>query len=241
MEEYGFFKAGGVLISTHAFACYANMLGVSWFDADRTPGVDSGYAAKNVSLALSSDFKLDLQDTISSLETGFLPMAKLGDMAGGSHISPQQPDFHLKWITPVGRDPSDLVNLPILKTAMVPHKFIEYSLQDIHQAALLSEEGALLVNVPHPARYALHKLLVAGERGPSFRTKSSNDLRQSAALLQFYAAHQPGELMHAWENLQSRGNEWQSQFAIGVDMLKREVPGITESLIWSDKIRGQAD
>jgi hypothetical protein len=30
LTEYGFFRAGGVLIGTHAFLAYGNMLGVRW-------------------------------------------------------------------------------------------------------------------------------------------------------------------------------------------------------------------
>jgi hypothetical protein len=70
----------------------------------------------------------------------------------------------LDFITTVGRDHSDLINFPNLNVAMVPLQFMEFSLKDIRQAALISEEGAILVNVPNPARYALHKLIVAEER-----------------------------------------------------------------------------
>lgn len=240
LEEYGLFKAGGVLIGTHAFACHANMLGVSWADSNKTHDVDFDYAGKSVALALPSDVKLDVHDAITSLEMGFLPAVKLDGLAGGSYVIPHRPDFRIDFITTVGRNQTDLVNFPNLDVAMVPLKFIEYSLQDIQQAALLSEEGAILVNVPHPARYALHKLIVAGEREHSFKTKSNKDLRQSAALLQFYAEHQPDELMLAWEDLQGRGKGWRSRFDAGVDMLVREMPDITGTLIWPGKEKAQA-
>jgi hypothetical protein len=149
-------------------------------------------------------------------------------------VIPHQPDFRLDFITTVGRDQKDLVNFPNLNVAMVPLKFMEYSLQNIRQAALLSEEGAILVNTPDPARYALHKLIVAGERERAFRTKSSKDLRQSAALLEFYAAHHPEDLIEAWEDLNSRGKGWRTRFEAGVTMLLQEIPEIAGSMIWQD-------
>lgn len=232
LEEYGFFKAGGVLIGTHAFVCHGNMLGVSWHDSDKTQDVDFAYAGKSVALALPSNLKLDVHDAITSLEMGFLPSSRLDGLVGGSYVIPHQPDFRLDFITTVGRDSADLVNFPNLNVAMVPLKFMEYSLQDIQQAALLSEEGALLVNVPSPARYALHKLIVAGERGKSFKTKSNKDLRQSAALIEYCAAHMPEDLMDAWTDLNARGKGWRSRFAAGQAMLLREAPEIAPSLIW---------
>jgi hypothetical protein len=234
LEEYGFFKAGGVLIGTHAFACYGNMLGIGWHDANKTHDVDFTYAGRSVSLALPTNVKLDVHDAISSLEMGFLPTSRLDGLVGGSYVIPHQPDFRLDFITTVGRDRSDLINFPNLNVAMVPLQFMEFLLKDIRQAALISEEGAILVNVPNPARYAMHKLIVAGERDGSFRTKAIKDLRQSAALITYYAKHQPEDLMEAWTDLYSRGKDWRSRFDKGVDMLLRELPEVEPALIWRE-------
>jgi len=230
LEEYGFFKAGGVLIGTHAFACHGNMLGVSWRDAHKTHDVDFAYAGRSVGLALPSDVKVDVHDAITSLEMGFLPSSRLDGMQGGSYVIPTQPDFRLDFITTVGRDGSDLINFPNLNVAMVPLKFMEYSLQDIRQVAMLSDEGAILVNLPSPSRYALHKLLVAGERSGSFKTKSNKDLLQSAALLSYLSAHQPEELLEAWINLEERGKGWRSRFSKGVAMMTSAFPEIGETV-----------
>lgn len=40
LADYGFFRAGGMLIGTHAFLTFGNMLGVRWRDAQRTQDVD---------------------------------------------------------------------------------------------------------------------------------------------------------------------------------------------------------
>jgi hypothetical protein len=232
LEEYGFFKAGGVLIGTHAFVAYGNMLGVMWHDANKTHDVDFAYAGRSLSLALPTNLKLDVHDAISSLEMGFLPSSKLDGLLGGSYVIPHQPDFRLDFITTVGRDRSDLINFPNLNVAMMPLPFMEFSLQDIQQAALLSEEGAILVNLPNPARYALHKLIVAGEREGAFRTKANKDLAQSAALISYFAQHQPDELMDAWTDLDGRGKGWRTRFGKGVDMLLRAMPTIASSLIF---------
>lgn len=232
LEEYGFFKAGGVLIGTHAFAAYGNMLGVRWGDATQTQDLDFAYAGRSVALALPSNLKLDVHDAITSLEMGFLPASKLDGLVGGSYIVPHQPDFRLDFITTTGRDNADLVNFPNLNVAMVPLKFMEYSLQDIQQAAMLSEEGAFLASVPHPARYALHKLIVAGERTGTFQTKISKDLRQSASLLSYLSKNQPDVVMEAYEDLVERGRGWRTRFDSGLAMLLSNYPDVKEVLPW---------
>ena len=226
LEEYGFFQAGGVLIGTHAFACYGNMLGVAWDDSSKTQDVDFAYAGRSLALALPSDVKVDVHDAISSLEMGFLPSSKLNGMQGGSYVIPNQPDFRLDFITTMGRKNDELIHFPNLNVAMIPLKFMEYSLKDIRQCALLSDDGAILVNLPSPARYALHKLIVAAERGVSFRTKSNKDLKQSAALLRFLEEFQPEELVDAWLDLEERGKGWCSRFNKGLSMMSKAFPEI---------------
>ena len=221
-----------MLIGTHAFASHGNMLGVGWYDGNQTHDVDFAYADRSVSLALPTNLKFDVHDAISSLEMGFLPASKLDGLVGGSYVIPHQPDFRLDFLTTIGRDDSDLVNFPNLNVAMVPMKFMEFSLQDIRQAALMSEEGAILVNVPSPARYALHKLIVAGERSGAFKTKANKDVRQAAALVTFLAKYQPDDLMEAWTDLDSRGKGWRTRFEQGVTMLLCAMPEIGKLLLW---------
>ena len=36
LNEFGFFRAGGVLVGTHAFLSYANQLGLRWSGSDQT-------------------------------------------------------------------------------------------------------------------------------------------------------------------------------------------------------------
>lgn len=232
LEEYGFFNAGGVLIGTHAFMSYGNMLGVHWGEAAQTQDLDFAYAGGRVALAIGADVKIDVYDAITSLEMGFLPASKLGGTMGGSYVAPHQPDFRIDFITTTGRDDGEVVQFPELNISMIPLKFIEYSLVDIQQAAVLSEEGAVLVNLPSPARYALHKLIVAGERAGSYQTKVNKDLSQAASLLRYLAKHQSEIVMEAWEDLQSRGKGWRSRFEKGVDMLRRALPEIDPALIW---------
>ncbi len=46
LAEYGFFRAGGVLIGTHAFLAIGNLLGVRWVAGQRTQDVGFAHAGK---------------------------------------------------------------------------------------------------------------------------------------------------------------------------------------------------
>jgi hypothetical protein len=68
----------------------------------------------------------------------------------------------------------------------------------------------------------------------AFSTKATKDLRQSVALITYYAKHQPEDLTEAWTDLYSRGKGWRSRFDKGVDMLLRELPEVEPALIWRE-------
>lgn len=48
---------------------------------------------------------------------------------------------------------------------------------------LLVLSGPIVVNAPKPERYAVHKLLVYGERPPEMVTKAAKDLAQAVSLI----------------------------------------------------------
>jgi hypothetical protein len=116
------------------------------------------------------------------------------------------------------------IRVPNLNVALQPLRFMEFSLENVHQAALLSEEGAVVVNVPSPARFAVHKLIVHGERAGSFRTKANKDLLQAASLIEYLAAHRPEELRDAWQDALSRGPGWRKRVQQGRDALAKLKP-----------------
>jgi hypothetical protein len=227
LAEYGFFSAGGVLVGTHAFVAYGNMLGIRWsaIDAARTQDIDFAHAGKSIALALAADHPVKTHEAIQSLEMGFLPIAGLSGKTGGAYLIPNEKEFRLDFLTTIGRAGDAPYQHPDLHVTLQPLRFMEFSLENVQQTAILSGNGATIVNVPHPARYALHKLIVAGEREGSFQSKSNKDLMQSGLLLAALKEIRPWEVEEAWEDLVSRGKGWSSRALRGLAALRRLYPG----------------
>lgn len=223
LSEYGFFSAGGVLVGTHAFLSYANMLGVRWGDADRTQDIDFAHAGKHLELALPGNLQIDTAGAIDSLQMGLLPLVGGDGKAGASYLNPRDPDFQLDFLTPLDRTGEPFVH-PQLGVRLQPLKFMEYVLEDVQQAALPSGAGVIVANVPHPARYALHKLIVAGERPIGKAAKSNKDLRQAAALLEWFRGNAAWQVDEAWRDLVGRGPGWVSRVRNGRASLAKIAP-----------------
>lgn len=224
LSEYGFFQAGGVLIGTHAFLSYGNMLGVHWGEAARTQDVDFAHAGKNMAVALPSNIEIDTHGAIESLRMGFLPAMGATGKAGATYLIPRDPDFQLDFVTTLHRGGEVPYEHPKLGIALQPLKFMEYLIEDVAQAALFCEEGAVIVNIPDPARYALHKLLVYGERTGTFLQKANKDILQAAALLTYFRAHRAWEAEKAWEDLVSRGKGWTTRARESLKVVERVAP-----------------
>lgn len=81
------------------------------------------------------------------------------------------------------------MSVPRVNLTLQSLRFMELSLQDPMRATLRASSGPIVVNLPRPERYALHKLLVYGERPLAQRTKAREDVAHSAALMDYLLTH----------------------------------------------------
>lgn len=225
LAEYGFFRAGGVLIGTHAYLAYGNLLGVKWREASATQDIDFAHAGKRVSIALPTNLTLEVHDAIGSLNMGLLPISALSGKSGARYLNPSDPALKLDFLSPRHVDDAPYEHAQ-LGVALQPLKFMEYLLEGVQRSVIFSARDAVAVTVPDPVRYALHKLLVYGERSGSDIVKTSKDLSQSAALLRFFLDERPWEIAPLWEDLVSRGKKWVRRAHQGVHALNRAYPDL---------------
>ncbi len=235
LANYGFFKAGGVLVGTHAFVAMGNMLGVRWTQGDRTLDIDFAHAGRNVSLALPANLQLSVHDALTSLEMGLLPAGQFSGGASGQCRNPADPELRLDFLTPMTRNGAPVVPKE-LGLALEPLKVMELSLEGTTQAVLIGREGACVVNIPAPARYAAHKLLVFGERETSARVKALKDLAQVAALVQWHLeTGQASAFNAAWRDLLGRGKGWRARALEGHAALLTRYPDLEVKVLWRQR------
>ncbi len=227
LADYGFFHAGGVLVGTHAFIALGNVLGVKWLQGGATTDVDFAHAGRNLSVALPADLQVDVHGALASFERGFIPMVQLAGGAGASYKLTGDPEFQIDFLTSLHRGEGDPVLVPDLNIALQPLRFMEFSLERVIQAVLIDRNGAaVLVSVPAPERFAIHKLMVAGERAGAQRTKANKDLRQAAALIEHLWQVSPDDLLAAWQDAASRGPGWRRRAREGLAAASHLLPAL---------------
>lgn len=220
LHDHGFFRAGGVLLGTHCFLAYQNMFGVRWTLGTTTVDLDFAHSGRNLSLALPD--RVDTHGAIESLQMGFVP-----NTDRTTYKKADEPDFDLDFLTALRRTGEAPVRVEALNVTLQPLKFLEFSMDAAAPAVLLARRGPIVVNMPPAERYAVHKLLVYGERPATLRTKAAKDLAQAATLVSYFNDHDPDALAAAWDDLQQRGPGWRKRAAQGRAALQRAYPGVS--------------
>ena len=226
LSDAGFFRAGGILVGTHVYMAYQNYLGIRWNSAAQTLDLDFAHAGRNVSVAIPSGVTMDMGSEIEALKMGFVPVKSLT-----TYVKSDEQDLQIDFVTCMHRGGDTPVLITALNATMQPLKFMEFSMEAPIQITLLAQRGAITVNAPPPEKYALHKLLVYGERPQNMRIKASKDLAQAASLIDYLAENDSELLADTWARLIGRGPGWRSRAIEGLTALNGHYPGVDTSAL----------
>ena len=97
--------------------------------------------------------------------------------------------------------------IPRLGAFAQPLESMDYLLQETIDAACIGNK-AVLVRIPDPARFAVHKLLVASNRDHRHAVKATKDRNQAAYLMAYLEQERPGDITLAVEAARGRGPSW---------------------------------
>ncbi|MBL1277110.1 MAG: hypothetical protein COB30_013585 [Ectothiorhodospiraceae bacterium] len=125
---------------------------------------------------------------------------------------------------------SDPVYPPTLKTDTEPVRFLDYLLKDTLSAVIVAKSG-MLVNVPTPARYALHKLVTSQRRPAVLQIKKQKDISQAEQLLTCLIQDRPGYRLLAWDAAQKQPEKFMKQLRLGLETLPPKIHAEFEAIV----------
>lgn len=199
LAESRVFHLGGVLIGTLAFRAYANVLGVRFRKAAlQTQDADVAHD-RAIGVALARDTSpVELETIMERSGLNLHPVPPLDRKQPSTSFKVRGQDLRVDFLTPmVGRDSSKASFLPAFGLSAKPLRFLDYLIKDPMQAAVLGSD-VVLVNVPSPARFALHKLWISGKRPVAFQAKTKKDRIQAEQLIEVLSEDRPDDLRDAW-------------------------------------------
>jgi hypothetical protein len=199
LARAGLFRAGVLLVGSHAFVSIGAALGVSWSAEDAATADIDLCRDEFVTVACVEQVALDVPGILHSLDPSFFLVPELHLKTPSTSISSRRTGIKLDLLTTARtpRDDRPRMVAP-LGLAAQPLRFMDYLVRDDVQRGLFLGPHSVLVNVPDAGRFALHKLAVAERRGRgSTSIKAQKDRRQAAALIEALADSQPGTLAAA--------------------------------------------
>ena len=105
-------------------------------------------------------------------------------------------NFRVDLLVPSADDNYPTVPVPELKAHAQGLPYLAYLLAASQEIPVLSSHGSVMVRVPVPERYAIHKLIVS-QLGHKSSSKPEKDLRQAAVLIEALAERYPGAIEDA--------------------------------------------
>lgn len=230
LERAGVFLAGGVLVGSHAFAVYGNLLGVKWA-SETTRTLDVDIAATYRLLIGMPNRPVNLRKALMESELGFVEVPALDRKSPSTRFRIKGKQLSVDILTPLlGRPTNKPVHLAALDTYAEPVRFLDYLLTDAQPAALVARAG-ILVSVPAPARYALHKLVTAERRIAAFQTKTKKDVYQAEQLIAVLLRDRPGDLRRAWQAATQQPGKFMQQLRAGRARLSKQIRAALEASV----------
>lgn len=228
MAKVGVFRLGGTLIGTHAFKLYALELGVHLSDASQaTQDVDIA-AFQRLSLAIGDRIDASLGESLGALGLEAAPSLDPGDptrwiaKGGGADVEFLSPSFS---------DTEGPVRLEAFDGWAQGLHFLNYPIAEPIPAVALYLDG-VLVQVPRPERYAIHKLIVAQRRSRTNRAKARKDLDQARDLVEVLAIDRPYDLEDAYLTALNGGPKWRRYLSASL----KQRPDIRARLNFGDAV-----
>lgn len=230
MSRAGLFSAGLVLVGTIAFQTYPILLGYDLGASGMmTQDVDVVAASVKASIGTkaagdeggpsATPATLDMLGLLKRADASFAGVPGLDRKAYPNKFTAAN-GLDVELLTPIRkRDEGNPVALTALGASAVPLQYLEYLVQDAVPAVVLHGAGVPVL-VPQPARYAVHKLIVAQLR-EAHSSKAGKDRVQAKVLMDALDDGDPDALQDALDDALSRGPSWRKHVYAGLGQIGR--------------------
>ena len=230
LAQAGVFVVGGVVVGSHAYALMANALGVRWDRATlRTQDVDLAHDYEiHVTVP---DADVAIEEALERADKGFFAVPVLNRKHPSTTFKLRGAELSVSLVTPM-RGPPDSTpkRVPSLNAMAKPLRFLDYLLDDVQPAAVPVRSG-VLVNVPSPARFALHKLVVSQRRPAAFEAKARKDVQQAREVLSLLVDERPGDVLLAIDAAREMAPKFLKQLRAGLERMGGEVASEIETML----------
>jgi hypothetical protein len=211
----GLFDQGAMLVGTAAFQTYACILGYHL----RSTALMTQDADLLVASFVGGGERKDMEEILRRADPTFKAKMQLEDRL--PKVFTTADNFSVDMLTKFGLGRKTPVLIEELGCSAEALPFMEYLAEESMEAVALYGTG-VLVRVPPPVRYAVHKLLIAQERSGRFVSKKPKDLAQATDLIDIFLDTDNVMLETALNATRRRGRRWARNINASLREIGRE-------------------
>lgn len=225
LHNHGVFRAGGMLVGSHAYGVLLNRLGIR----------AAAYVTEDIDIARGAKLAFDVDpppfvEMLKGAGVEFVEVPSL-DRKGASTSFKQRGRslFHVDLLVPSPDESFPTVAVPELAAHAKGLPYLAYLLAESQPGMLMAREGCCAVRVPLPERFAVHKLIVSQLR-TGRNAKSAKDVRQACVLAAALAASHPGALEEAVAHVPARARK----HLVGALVVARDPLEVEHPRAWAE-------
>ncbi len=195
IANHALFRAGAVLVGSHAYGVLLNELGVR----------ATAFLTQDVAIARGKPLRVAPEESFAEiLEESRVPLHPVSGFdrkrSVTSYKAPGRDPFRVDLVVPTSGRVVTVAAVAELRAQAMALPALDYLLARPVDAVVLTREGAVAVKVPRPEVFAWHKMFVSQERTTT-SDKSEKDLHQASVLVAALAEREPGALGDAFAEL----------------------------------------
>lgn len=218
MARSGVFRLGGTLVGTHAFRLYEAELGVRFI----TP---SSGITEDIDIAAFQRLCLVIDDSTDP------HLAKAFDMLGLKELPALKGPSSGRWamtgggasvefLTPSFEEEEGIKRLESLNVSAQSLHFLNFLIADPIPAVAIYRSG-VLVRIPRPERFAIHKLIISQRRKGVSQAKARKDIEQAVLLIGRLLEDRPADIRDAFQSAREKGPKWEQYLMAALENDRR--------------------
>lgn len=215
VRNAGLFERGVVLIGTAAYQTYACIVGAYLPNA----AIMTNDADLLVASFVGTEEQQDMETILQRADPSFKARMQQEDRL--PKVFKADNNLSVDILTKFGRGRKSPILIEELGCSAEALPFMEYLAEESIEAVVLYGTG-VLVRVPPPLRYAVHKLLIAQERSGRFLPKKPKDLAQARDLIDIFLETDSSALEEVLDEARGRGPKWKKNINASLREIGRE-------------------
>ena len=212
-------------MGTHFYRLYEGILGARFsFDRMAQTGDIDINCFERVSLALDDVVSPPIQDFLGDFSFSVVPNIDCNKVWRWRQT---KNELLVEFLTPSFQETKGIVPLEVIGVNAQSLHYLNYLIADPIKAVAVYRSG-VLVQIPRPERFAIHKLIVAGRRREgSDSLKAHKDRLEAAFLITILTEDRPDEIERGIRRCISSGPKWQQR----LDQSLKHIPDTRKLLM----------